>query len=107
MTPDGKNVMHAQLKIGDSMVMLGGEFPPDCLAPKSRGGSSVFLHIYLADVDATFDRAVTTKPFASNRSVASSRFNRLSSMMRIFLPVINLLRRPPFHRSTRPAVPIR
>ena len=58
MTPDGKTLMHAQLKIGDSMVMLASEFPPNCLSPKNRGGSSVFLHIYLADVDAAFARAV-------------------------------------------------
>lgn len=58
MTPDGKTLMHAQLKIGDSMVMLGSEFPPNCLSPKNRGGSSVFLHIYLPDVDAAFARAV-------------------------------------------------
>jgi len=57
MTPDGKTVMHGQLKIGGSMLMLGSEFPPDCLAPKSRGGTSVFLHIYTDDADAAFDRA--------------------------------------------------
>ena len=58
MTPDGKTVMHGQLKIGDSMLMLGGEMPPHCLSPKSRGGTSVTLHIYTADADAAFDRAV-------------------------------------------------
>ena len=58
MTPDFKTVMHAQLKIGDSMLMLGGEMPPHSVSPKSRGGTSVFLHIYLADADAAFDRAV-------------------------------------------------
>jgi len=34
-TPDGKTVMHGQLKIGNSMLMLGSEMPPNCLAPKS------------------------------------------------------------------------
>src|SRR5450432_1004365 len=58
LTPDGKAVMHAQLKIGDSVLMLGSEFPPDCLSPKSRGGTSVFLHIYTENADAAFDRAV-------------------------------------------------
>jgi uncharacterized glyoxalase superfamily protein PhnB len=58
MTPDGKAMMHAQMKIGDSILMMGGEFPPNCLSPKSRGGTSVSLHIYLADADAAFDRAV-------------------------------------------------
>jgi PhnB protein len=58
MAPDGKSLMHAELKIGDSMVMLGGEFPPDCLSPKSRGGTGVFLHLYVEDADAAFARAV-------------------------------------------------
>src|ERR1035438_9470932 len=58
LTPDGKTVMHAQLKIGDSTLMLGGEMPPHSLSPKSRGGTSVYLHLYLADADAAFERAV-------------------------------------------------
>jgi PhnB protein len=58
LTPDGKIVMHAQLKIGDSILMLGSEFPPNALSPKSRGGTSVYLHLYLADADAAFDRAL-------------------------------------------------
>ncbi len=58
MTPDGKTVMHAQLKIGNSMVMLGSEHPPTCLSPKSRGGTSVNLHVYVENADAAFERAV-------------------------------------------------
>ena len=58
MSPDGKTLMHAQLTIGDSAIMLASEFPPHSLSPKSRGGSSVYLHLYLPDADATFDRAV-------------------------------------------------
>jgi len=58
MAPDGKTVMHAQLKIGNSMLMLANEFPPMSLSPKARGGTSVALHIYVENVDVTFDRAV-------------------------------------------------
>jgi uncharacterized glyoxalase superfamily protein PhnB len=58
MTPDGKAVMHAQLKIGNSMLMLGQEMPPTCLSPKSRGGTSATLHLYVENADAAFDRAV-------------------------------------------------
>ncbi len=58
LAPDGRTVMHAQLTIGNSVFMLGGEMPPHCLSPKSRGGSTVYLHLYVADVDAAFDRAV-------------------------------------------------
>jgi len=56
--PDGK-VMHAELKIGDSLIMLSDEFPEyGALSPQSIGGSGMGLHIYLDGVDAAFDRAV-------------------------------------------------
>ena len=58
MSPDGKSLMHAQLQIGNAMVMLGGEWPPHALSPKSRGGSSVYLHLYVPDADAAFAQAV-------------------------------------------------
>jgi PhnB protein len=58
MGPDGKTVMHAELKIGNSMLMLGSEHPPECLSPKSRGGTSVSLYMYVENADAAFDRAV-------------------------------------------------
>ena len=58
MTPDGRALMHAQLTIGNSVIMLGSEFPPNALSPKSRGGTSVFLHLYVPDSDAAFERAV-------------------------------------------------
>jgi PhnB protein len=57
-TPDGK-VMHAQLKIGDSQLMLADEFPAfGSHSPKSLGGSPVILHIYVEDVDKLFNQAV-------------------------------------------------
>jgi len=56
--PDGK-VMHAELKIGDSIIMLAEEFPEyGALSPQAIGGSAMGLHIYLDGVDAAFDRAV-------------------------------------------------
>lgn len=56
--PDGK-VMHAELKIGDSVIMLSDEFPEfGSLSPQSIGGSPMGLHIYIENVDAAFDRAV-------------------------------------------------
>ena len=55
---DGK-VMHAELKIGDSLIMMSDEFPDfGALSPESIGGSAMGLHIYLDGVDAAFDRAV-------------------------------------------------
>jgi PhnB protein len=56
--PDGK-VLHAELMIGDSIIMLSDEFPQyGALSPESTGSTSSSLHIYLDGVDAAFDRAV-------------------------------------------------
>jgi PhnB protein len=56
--PDGK-VMHAELKIGDSIIMLSDEYPKfGSLSPLSTGGTGMGLHIYIDGVDAAFDRAV-------------------------------------------------
>ena len=57
--PDGK-VMHASLRIGDSMLMLNDEFPDyGTLSPLATGGSAVTIHIYTENVDAAFNRAVS------------------------------------------------
>ncbi len=57
--PDGK-VLHASLRIGDSMLMLNDEFPEmGGLSPLSTGGTGVTIHIYTEDVDAAFNRAVS------------------------------------------------
>src|SRR6266849_8469053 len=56
---DGK-VMHASVRIGDSMLMLNDEFPEfGSLSPLSTGGTGVTIHIYADDVDAAFNRAVS------------------------------------------------
>jgi len=56
--PDGK-VMHAELRIGDSIIMLSDEYPEfGSLSPQSGGSTSMGLHIYVDDVDHAFDRAV-------------------------------------------------
>jgi PhnB protein len=57
--PDGVSIMHAELQIGDSIVMLGDEYPDmGCVAPVSRGGATGSLFLYVPDVDAAFQRAV-------------------------------------------------
>ncbi len=56
--PEGK-VMHAELRIGDSLIMLADEFPEfGSVSPQAIGGSASGLHIYVEDVDSAFDRAV-------------------------------------------------
>jgi PhnB protein len=57
-SPDGK-VMHAELKIGDSVIFLGDEFPEaGCQSPQTLGGATGSLHVYVPNVDAAFKRAV-------------------------------------------------
>jgi uncharacterized glyoxalase superfamily protein PhnB len=56
--PDGK-VMHAELRIGDSLFALADEIPQfGSLSPQSIGGTGTGLHIYVEDVDSAFDRAI-------------------------------------------------
>jgi PhnB protein len=58
--PDGK-IGHAELKIGDSIVMMADEMDhPDAISksPRTLGGVTSGLCIYVADCDATFARAV-------------------------------------------------
>ena len=57
--PMGDRIGHAEIRIGDSFVMLADEFPEwGRLGPKARGGTTVSLMIYLEDVDAAFARAI-------------------------------------------------
>jgi uncharacterized glyoxalase superfamily protein PhnB len=57
--PDGTSIMHADLKIGDSHLMLVDEIPDmDCWGPQALGGTAVTIHLYLEDVDTAFGRAV-------------------------------------------------
>jgi PhnB protein len=56
--PDGR-LMHAELQLGDSIVMLADETPEmDCRAPASVGSTTSSLYVYVPDVDAAFRRAV-------------------------------------------------
>lgn len=59
--PDGKTIGHAELEIGNSLLMLSDEFPMmHILSPKSPGGgTSVSLYVFVDDVDDVFNKAVT------------------------------------------------
>jgi PhnB protein len=57
-TPDGK-IGHAELQIGDSLVMLADPFPQATTrTPKELGGTSAGVFMYVEDVDAVVERAV-------------------------------------------------
>ncbi|MFE0464216.1 VOC family protein [Kitasatospora sp. NPDC058965] len=56
--PDGR-IGHAELQLGDSVVMIADEFPEaGAVGPKRVGGSPVLLNVYVPDVDAVFARAL-------------------------------------------------
>jgi uncharacterized glyoxalase superfamily protein PhnB len=56
--PGGK-LIHAQVRIGDSPVMLVDEFPEwGGKGPKTLGGTPVTIHLYVPDADAVFKTAV-------------------------------------------------
>jgi PhnB protein len=56
--PGGK-VGHAEIKIGDSPIMLADEFPEmGYKSPKTLGGSPVSIMIYVEDVDTVFKQAI-------------------------------------------------
>lgn len=74
--PDGKRLMHAEIRIGDRMVFLADDFPEYC-GGKSQtatalGGTPVTIHRYVEDCDAAIERAVQAG--ASLKMPASDMF---------------------------------
>jgi PhnB protein len=57
--PDGE-IMHAEIKIGDSIIFLGEEIPNmGNKSPQTLGGTTGGLYLYVEDVDKAFHRAIT------------------------------------------------
>lgn len=57
--PDGQSVMHGEIKIGNSIIMLNDEFPGQGpQAPSSLNGTTSVVHLYVEDADAFYDKAV-------------------------------------------------
>jgi PhnB protein len=57
--PDGK-IMHAEIKIGDSIIFIGEENPQmGVKSPQTLGGCTGTLNLYVQDVDQTFKQAVS------------------------------------------------
>jgi PhnB protein len=70
--PEGQ-VGHAEVEIGDSILMLSDEYPGiDFLGPQSRGGTTVPIHLYVRDVDATVALALAAG--AKLRSPVADQF---------------------------------
>ena len=56
--PGGK-IGHAEIRIGDSRIMLADEHPEiQALSPRTIGGSPISIHLYVENVDAAVERAV-------------------------------------------------
>jgi PhnB protein len=49
-SPDGR-LLHANIRIGDALLMLADECPPHNVSPETLGGTPVLLHIVVASVD--------------------------------------------------------
>jgi PhnB protein len=65
--PQGK-IAHAELRIGDSMIMLGDEIPGmGNKAPESLGGTTGGVFLYVDNVDSLYDQAVTAGAKADSR----------------------------------------
>jgi PhnB protein len=59
MDAPGGKIGHAEIMIGDSIIMMADEFPEmEFRSPKARGGTPVTLHIYVKNVDQAFPRAI-------------------------------------------------
>ena len=58
--PNGRGTMHATIRIGDSILMMGDEMPgAECSrSAESLGGSPISLYVYVQDVDAAFKQAL-------------------------------------------------
>jgi PhnB protein len=58
--PGGQGVMHAEIQIGNSRLMLSDEFPGSgCQAPQSLGSTTCQMFLYVDDVDAAYQKAVS------------------------------------------------
>jgi PhnB protein len=59
MPAPGGKIGHAELQIGNSVIMLADEFPDmNVRGPKAIGGTPVTVMVYVEDVDEAFDRAI-------------------------------------------------
>ncbi|PWA07067.1 glyoxalase [Pueribacillus theae] len=60
VTGDSGKVQHAEIKIGDSPIMIVDEFPeyPIMRSPQSIGGTTMHIFVYVEDVDTLFARAI-------------------------------------------------
>lgn len=77
-----QSTMHAEMRIGNSIVMLTDENPQwGTQSPKALGGTPVSLHLYVEDADALFERAVKagcTPQFPMEDTFWGDRYGKLA-----------------------------
>jgi len=79
--PDGR-IGHAELRVGDSVFFLAGEYPEENhLSPETLGGSSVGLQLYVPDCDVVFRRALDSGA-SELRPVADSPYGHRGGVLR-------------------------
>jgi PhnB protein len=79
--PDGK-IMHAEMKIGDSILMLADEFPShDAFGPEHFGGSPASVVLYVENADALYAQAIEAGA-TSLRAMADQPFGDRSGTIR-------------------------
>ena len=58
--PDGKSIMHAEIRIGDSSIMLNDEHPQmGCTSPQSVGGTTGGIFMYVQNADEAYNKAIS------------------------------------------------
>lgn len=79
--PDG-SVMHGEVKIGNSTVMLSQENPQwEMKSPETLGGSPASIHLYVDDADAAFAHAIDsgcTEVFPVNDMFWGDRYGKVA-----------------------------
>jgi PhnB protein len=71
--PETDKIMHAQIKIGDSILMLANEFEEKgCRSPQSIGGTSTTIHLYVQNADRAFE--IATKAGATVKMPIADMF---------------------------------
>jgi PhnB protein len=59
MDGPGGSIMHAELELGDSLIMLSDPFPQaSTKTPKELGGTSVSIMVYVDDIDGLYKQAI-------------------------------------------------
>ncbi len=57
-SPTGRGIMHAVMQIGNSIIMMGDEWPGKSQSAETLGDSPISLYLYVPDADAAFKQAV-------------------------------------------------